>query len=71
MTARSPSPLRCAAFFGGVYNNAYALKEAIRDARTRGAEAMFCLGDLGGFGPHPERSPAIRNSSGVSVSQGN
>ena len=46
--------LRRAAFFGGIYGNPDALLESIRDARDRGAEALYCLGDLGGFGPHPE-----------------
>jgi len=41
------------AVFGGVYNNALALEAVIRDAKERGAEALYCLGDLGGFGPHP------------------
>ncbi len=35
----------------------------IRDARDRGAEALFCLGDLGGFGPHPDRVPPSSRST--------
>ena len=62
---------RRAAFFGGVYSNSHALEEAIRDARRRGAEALFCLGDLGGFGPHPGRVPAILREHRVTVVQGN
>lgn len=45
---------RTIAVFGGVYNNALALEAVIRDARKRGAEALYCLGDLGGYGPHPD-----------------
>jgi predicted phosphodiesterase len=60
-----------AAFFGGIYSNAPALRAAIRDARARGAEALFCLGDLGGFGPHPERIAPILLEQGVQVVQGN
>jgi len=66
----APSPRR-AAFFGGVYSNSIALEEAIRDARRRGAEALFCLGDLGGFGPHPDRVPPILREHRVTVVQGN
>jgi len=66
----APSPRR-AAFFGGVYNNSLALEEGIRDARRRGAEALYCLGDLGGFGPHPDRVPPILREHHVSVVQGN
>ncbi len=62
---------RKAAFFGGVYSNYLALEEAIRDARRRGAEALFCLGDLGGFGPHPGRVPSILREHRVTVVQGN
>ena len=42
------------AVFGGVYSNHLALAEAIRDATERGAEALYCLGDLGAFGPNPD-----------------
>jgi predicted phosphodiesterase len=60
-----------AAFFGGVYSNSLALETAIGDARRRGAEALFCLGDLGGFGPHPGRVPPLLLKHGVTVIQGN
>ena len=63
--------IRRAAFFGGVYNNAPALLAAIQDARHRRAEALYCLGDLGGFGPHPARIPPILMEHGVRVIQGN
>jgi predicted phosphodiesterase len=67
----APAGPRRAAFFGGVYNNAPALEAAIADARIRGAEALYCLGDLGGFGPHPGRIPPILRAGGVVVVQGN
>ncbi len=35
---------------GGPYANPYALEAFITDARNRGCERLFCLGDLGGFG---------------------
>jgi predicted phosphodiesterase len=60
-----------AAFFGGVYGNALALEAAIDDARRRGAEALYCLGDLGGCGPHPERVPPLLLDNRVTVIQGN
>lgn len=71
MIRASSSGPRRSAFFGGVYNNAPALLAAIADARRRGAEALFCLGDLGGFGPHPEKIPPILIQHGVAVVQGN
>jgi predicted phosphodiesterase len=59
------------AVFGGVYNNHLALTAAIEDARRRGAEALFCLGDLGGFGPYPDRVYPILQENGVQVMRGN
>lgn len=38
------------AALGGPYANPYALRAALEDARARGCERIFCLGDLGGFG---------------------
>jgi diadenosine tetraphosphatase ApaH/serine/threonine PP2A family protein phosphatase len=66
-----PAALRRAAFFGGIYSNTPALCAAIADARARGAEALFCLGDLGGFGPYPERIPPILWEHDVVTVQGN
>ena len=59
------------AFFGGIYNNYLALDAAIRDARRRGAERLFCLGDLGAFGPHPDRVFPLLREAGVECVQGN
>jgi diadenosine tetraphosphatase ApaH/serine/threonine PP2A family protein phosphatase len=59
------------AFFGGVYNNAPALSEAVRDARRRGADGLYALGDFGGFGPHPDRVFPILIEQGVLPIQGN
>lgn len=56
------------AVFGGIYNNWLALQAAVADARRRGAEAMYFLGDTGGFGPHPDRSvEGLRTLPVVSV----
>lgn len=59
------------AFFGGIYNNHLALAAAIADARSRGVDGMWCLGDLGAFGPHPDRTCELIRENGVSVVQGN
>ena len=62
---------RRVAVFGGVYSNAHALAATLDDARARGVEAVFCLGDVGGFGPHPDRAVAwLRRCGAVSI-QGN
>ena len=50
------------ALFGGVYNNHLALDQLLRDCDSRRIDAIFCLGDMGGFGPSPDRSfPHLRN----------
>jgi hypothetical protein len=59
------------AIFGGVYNNWLALEATLADARARGCGKIFCLGDLGGFGPHPDRVFPILREHGVVVMQGN
>lgn len=59
------------AVFGGIYSNHHALARAIDDARDRGAEALFCLGDLGGFGPHPDRVFPLIRDAGVHTIRGN
>ncbi|MCS6915882.1 MAG: metallophosphoesterase family protein [Myxococcales bacterium] len=63
--------LRRYAVFGGVYSNHLALEAVLKDAARRGAEAVYCLGDLGGFGPHPDRVFPILLDHGVHVLQGN
>ena len=59
------------AVFGGVYNNAPALRAMLADARGRDVDAVFCLGDLGGFGPHPDRVYPLLRAADVRVMQGN
>lgn len=59
------------ALFGGVYSNHLALAAAIDDARARGCERLYCLGDLGAFGPHPDRVFPLLEDAGVQVVQGN
>ncbi|MBH24115.1 MAG: metallophosphoesterase [Myxococcales bacterium] len=59
------------AVFGGVYNNYLSLQAVIDDARAQGAQRIYCLGDIGGFGPHPDRSVPILQREGVLTMQGN
>ncbi|MEL7058734.1 MAG: metallophosphoesterase family protein [Acidobacteriota bacterium] len=59
------------AVFGGIYNNSYGLEALLDDARRRGAEAIYCLGDFGGFGPHPERVWPLLVEGDVRSIQGN
>ena len=59
------------AVFGGVYSNHLALAAALGDARRRGARELYCLGDLGAFGPHPDRVFPLLHEHGVVCIQGN
>ena len=59
------------AVFGGVYSNHLALAAAIADARCRGADALICLGDLGAFGPHPDRVFPLLWDADIPVVRGN
>ena len=59
------------AVFGGIYNNYLALAAALTDAKNRGVDAIFCLGDLGAFGPHPDRVFPLLRDHGVLCIQGN
>ncbi|KPK57747.1 MAG: metallophosphoesterase [Gemmatimonas sp. SG8_38_2] len=59
------------AAFGGVYSNHHALRAVIKDAQKRDAEAVFCLGDLGAFGPHPDRVFPILVENDIRAIRGN
>ncbi len=59
------------AFIGGIYSNYYALQATLADIDRRGADATYFLGDLGAFGPHPDRIPERLLERGIAGIQGN
>lgn len=59
------------ALLGGIYSNHLALRAVLEDARGRGAEAFYCLGDLGGFGPNPGKIYPMLGEFGVRTMAGN
>jgi predicted phosphodiesterase len=59
------------AVFGGVYSNHLALEAAVEDARRRGAVELYCLGDLGAFGPNPDKVFPRLLDAGVRAIRGN
>jgi len=65
---RSARRIAC---FGGVYSNYLALEAALADARRREVDAVYCLGDFGAFGPHPDRSLELLREHEVVCMQGN
>lgn len=59
------------ALLGGIYSNHLALVAALEDAQRRGVEAICCLGDLGAFGPHPDKVFPLLQEHNVLCIQGN
>ncbi|HMF18320.1 MAG TPA: metallophosphoesterase family protein [Gemmataceae bacterium] len=59
------------AVFGGIYSNYLALESALADCRRRGIEDIYCLGDLGAFGPYPDRVFPLLREHRVQCIQGN
>ncbi len=64
-------PINRIACLGGLYSNYLALQSALQDIATRAVDAVFCLGDMGAFGPHPDRVFPLLESAGVWCLQGN
>ncbi|HZN35262.1 MAG TPA: metallophosphoesterase family protein [Pirellulaceae bacterium] len=62
---------RPAALLGGIYSNYLALEAALADIRRRGVRDVYCLGDLGAFGPHPDRAIELLREHGVACVRGN
>jgi len=59
------------AFIGGIYSNYHALVATLDEIARRGADATYFLGDLGAFGPYPDRVPELLIERGISGIQGN
>jgi predicted phosphodiesterase len=59
------------AFIGGIYSNYHALIATLDDLARRNPDAVYFLGDLGAFGPHPDRVPRLLLERGIAGIQGN
>jgi len=59
------------AFIGGIYSNYHALVATLDDIARRGVDATYFLGDLGAFGPHPDRVPELLIERNIPGIQGN
>jgi predicted phosphodiesterase len=59
------------AFIGGIYSNYHALVATLDDISSRNVDATYFLGDLGAFGPHPNRVPDLLRGRGIPGIQGN
>ncbi|MDA8310518.1 MAG: radical SAM protein [Actinomycetota bacterium] len=56
---------------GGPYANPYALSAFVTDARRRGCEQLYCLGDLGGFGAEINALWPILQAADITCVAGN
>lgn len=59
------------AFIGGIYSNYHALVAALDETGRRRVDHTYFLGDLGAFGPHPDRVPQLLIERGIAGIQGN
>jgi predicted phosphodiesterase len=66
-----PADTQAIALFGGVYSNHLALDALLNDVQRRGITRVFCLGDLGAFGPHPDRTCELLREAQIGIVQGN
>lgn len=64
-------PFSRIAICGGVYSNHLALAAFLEEAARREVDAVYCLGDLGGFGPSPDKVWPLLRAHGVRVVAGN
>ncbi|HUP62077.1 MAG TPA: metallophosphoesterase family protein [Thermoanaerobaculia bacterium] len=71
LQSKIQNPKSKIAFIGGVYSNYHALVATLDDIARRGAGATYFLGDLGAFGPHPDRVPQLLIERGIRGIQGN
>jgi predicted phosphodiesterase len=59
------------AFIGGIYSNYHALAATLDDLSRRAVDRTYFLGDLGAFGPYPDRVPELLVARGIEGIQGN
>jgi len=59
------------AVFSDIHGNILALNQVLEDIEKQGYDRVFCLGDLVGYGPHPNRVIETINESGIQTIMGN
>jgi predicted phosphodiesterase len=59
------------ALCGGTYSNPYALRAFVANARARGADRLWCLGDFGAYGAEPEAIWELLTGNGIECIAGN
>ncbi len=64
-------PYSRVAVFSGIYSNHFALEALLEASHGDGVQAVYCLGDFGGFGPSPDKVRPLLEQGGVLAIQGN
>jgi predicted phosphodiesterase len=59
------------ALIGGIYSNYHALTATLDDISRRNIDHTYFLGDLGAFGPYPDRIPELLIARNIPGIQGN
>ncbi len=59
------------AFISDIHGNFPALRAAVADARKRGADRIYCAGDLVGYGPFPDQVCRFHSSERIPAISGN
>ncbi|MBI4317589.1 MAG: metallophosphoesterase family protein [Chloroflexi bacterium] len=59
------------ALFSDVHSNLPALEAVLRDIKTRGADGVYCLGDLVGYAPFPNEVIDVIRREGIPTILGN
>ncbi len=59
------------AVFADIHSNLLGLRAVMADIRKRGAETVYCLGDLVGYGPKPNEVIALLRQNNIPTVMGN
>lgn len=59
------------AIFSDVHSNFHALTKVLEDIENQGIKDLFCLGDLVGYGPHPNEVIELIRSRNIPTIMGN
>jgi predicted phosphodiesterase len=59
------------AFISDIHGNLPALRAALADAKSRGAQKIYCAGDLVGYGPFPDQVCRVLAEEKITTIAGN
>ena len=59
------------AVISDIHGNIYALMKALEDIDEQNVDKIICLGDLVGYGPHPNESIALIRRREIPCIKGN